>query len=324
MLARSIALLGECMLEFSPAADSGRQSEQQYRLGVAGDTYNTAVALAQLGCESQYLTALGEDPHSDFIIDSARNWGVNTEVIQRRGQQTPGLYLIANDAAGERYFTYWRSNSAARASLSDPASLQQLLDSMAPAQWFYLSGISLALCEHQGLKTLLTWLQGHRDRGGKVIYDSNYRAALWEGPAAAAAAQQQVLEHVDVYLPGVEDELVLRDLPNKLALTSELRSLTAMEIVLKDGGNQMLLFEEGAEQKLTPSRVDSVVDTTGAGDAFNGGYLAARLRGLGMAAAASFASEVAAATINHRGAVLPIARWQALSQRLDHILGTVS
>ena len=167
-------------------------------------------------------------------------------------------------------------------------------------------------------------MQGHRDRGGRVVYDSNYRAALWEGPAAAAAAQQQVLEHVDVYLPGVEDEHILRDLPNKLALTSELRSLTETEIVLKDGGNQMLLFEEGAEQKLTPTKVDSVVDTTGAGDAFNGGYLAARLRGLGMAAAASFASEVAAATINHRGAVLPVARWQALSQRLENILGTVS
>ncbi|MCX2980122.1 sugar kinase [Halieaceae bacterium IMCC14734] len=312
------------MLEFSPAATSGRQSEQQYHLGVAGDTYNTAVALAQLGCQCQYLTALGQDPHSDFIIERTRSWGIDTDVIQRRVQQIPGLYLIDNDDSGERYFSYWRSQSAARACLSDPASLQQLLSSMAPAQWFYLSGISLALCGPESLSTLVAWLPTYRERGGKVIYDSNYRAALWETPAEAAAAQQQVIEHVDIYLPGVEDELILRGLSDKLALTSELRSLSQMEIVLKDGGNQMLLFEQGSEQKLTPTRVTTVIDTTGAGDAFNGGYLAARLRGLDLAAAASFASEVAAQTIAHRGAVLPAELWRPLRERLESILSTVS
>ena len=312
------------MLEFSPAASSGRQSEQQYHLGVAGDTYNTAVALAQLGCQCQYLTALGQDPHSDLIIERTRRWGINAEAIQRRVKQTPGLYLIDNDDNGERYFTYWRSQSAARACLNDPASLQQLLASMEPAQWFYLSGVSLALCGPEGLPTLLAWLTLYRERGGKVIYDSNYRAALWETPAEAAAAQQQVLEYVDIYLPGVEDELILRDLSSKLVLTSELRALNQMEIVLKDGGNQMLLFEQGSEQKLTPARVATVIDTTGAGDAFNGGYLAARMRGLNLAAAASFATEVAAQTIAHRGAVLPTESWEPLRERLESILGTAS
>lgn len=307
------------MLELSPTAESGSRAEPTYCLNVAGDTYNTAAALAQLGCDSEYLTGLGQDHHSQFIVDSARNWGINTDAIQRREQQTPGLYLIDNDSQGERYFSYWRYHSAAHVTLADPASLQQLLASMAPARWFYLSGISLALCGKTALPTLLSWLQTYRELGGMVVYDSNYRAALWESPAAAADAQQQVLQQVDIYLPGVEDELILRDLPDKLALTSELRKLTQMEIVLKDGANQMHLFEQGSEQKLTPPRSVEVVDTTGAGDAFNGSYLAARLRGLGMAAAASFASDVAAATIAIRGAILPQASWQLLQQRLGKI-----
>ena len=63
-----VAVLGECMLELSPVPEN----RQHFALAAAGDTFNTAVALAQLGCEPEYLTGLGQDRHSDFILERAR------------------------------------------------------------------------------------------------------------------------------------------------------------------------------------------------------------------------------------------------------------
>jgi 2-dehydro-3-deoxygluconokinase len=314
-----IALLGECMLEMSPAGDGG--AAKTYRLGVAGDTFNTAAALAQLGCAPEYLTGLGQDRHSHFILERAAGLKIGTRGVQRCEHLQPGLYLIENDEQGERYFSYWRKGSAAHQTLRDPALLIPLLDNAARAQRLYLSGITLALCEASGRAALWSWLDGFRNQGGLVLYDSNYREALWPSLSSAADAHLEMLEQVDVFLPGVEDELVLRGLKDRSALTDTLAALPVKEIVLKDGGAQVTLFEEGDRRCFTPVAVDTVVDASGAGDAFNGAYLAGRIRGLGAPAAVEFACAVAATVIRYRGAILPEPEWRILDERLARLAG---
>jgi 2-dehydro-3-deoxygluconokinase len=319
--AAQVALLGECMLELSPAGDGG--ADAGYRLGVAGDTFNTAVALARLGCNPEYLTGLGQDRHSKYILERAAVLGVGTSSIQRSEHLQPGLYMIDNDSRGERYFSYWRRDSAAHQTLREPALLLPLLDNARQVKRFYLSGISLALCEAPGRQTLWAWLDQYRAGGGSVIYDSNYRKALWPDLSEAREAHFEMLERVDIFLPGVEDELLLRDLPDKSALTDALAALPIPEVVLKDGGSQVLLFEKGAgaaqARAFGTSPVERVVDASGAGDAFNGAYLAARIRGLNPVAAVGYACRVAAEVIQHRGAILPASGWTPLAAELRQL-----
>ncbi len=311
-----VAVLGECMLELSPA--DAVATGRSFRLDAAGDTYNTAAALARLGCSTQYLTALGGDRHSDFILAQAAAQGVDTRAVQRCERLQPGLYLIDNDERGERYFSYWRRGSAAHETLRDPAQLLPLLENAQAAPYFYLSGISLALCEERGRRALWSWLRGYRAAGGTVVYDSNYREALWPALAQARSAHLEMLEHTDIFLPGVADELRLRELTDRSALGGILADLTASEVVLKDGGAQVTVYEGGKVSVISPEAVAQVVDASGAGDAFNGAYLAARIHGLNTGAAAGFACTVSAAVIQHRGAVLPAAAWQLLRDQLRH------
>jgi 2-dehydro-3-deoxygluconokinase len=303
------------MLELRPDDGDGHR----YLLGVAGDTYNTAAGLAQLGCQVEYLTGLGEDRHSDRIVSHMQELGVGSQWLHRARQHQPGLYLIDNDDSGERFFSYWRRHSAAHQCLRDPDSLRSLLDRAGNCPRLMFSGITLALCQADGRALLLDWLQAYRRGGGQVIYDGNYRKALWVSAQEAGVAHRQVLEVVDLYLPGVEDELVLRQLQHRAELQKQLACCGCTEIVLKDGPEGIQIWKAGKRDSVAAKAVARVVDTSGAGDSFNAGYLAARIRGCDPVTAAGFAGEVAAATICNRGAILPQPQWAPLRQKLQQI-----
>ena len=89
-----IACIGECMLELSGAAH-GRMT-----LSFGGDTLNTAVYLARLGRSVDYLTALGDDPYSDWMINEWQAEGVGTNSVLRVPTLLPGFYAIRTDARG--------------------------------------------------------------------------------------------------------------------------------------------------------------------------------------------------------------------------------
>lgn len=95
--------VGECMLELSRAPEGGD------RLGVGGDTFNSAVYLARLGNNAAYLTALGTDPYRDELRDAWAAEGLDLALTLVDPDRLPGLYAIRTDAKGERSFSYWRA-----------------------------------------------------------------------------------------------------------------------------------------------------------------------------------------------------------------------
>ncbi len=296
------------MLELRPSL--GQHGD--YHLSVAGDTYNTAIGLAQLGVTVEYVTALGRNKHSATVLEHAVKHQVGTQFIQRIEGATPGLYLIDNDDQGERYFSYWRRDSAAHQMLRDPENLAQALAAIEHIPTLFISGITLALCGKAGRHCLLNWLPGYRTNGGQVIYDSNYRPALWPDLESARQAHYAVLDHVDRFMPSAEDIAVLHRDGGMLALTSD-------EIVMTDGAAGITLTCAGEQQHIDVERVSVVTDTTGAGDAFNAGYIAARCQQLDAATAVLFAAEVAAQTIQQAGAILAESAWRELKLRLDQL-----
>jgi 2-dehydro-3-deoxygluconokinase len=139
---RRIAVIGECMIELSQDADG------KLRQGFAGDTANTAVSLARLlpapTATISYVTALGDDEFSAAMIGGWEVEGLDTALVRRLPGKLPGLYWISTDAAGERSFHYWRSESAARAMLSG-GYLTRLRDALDGFELVCLSGITLAI-----------------------------------------------------------------------------------------------------------------------------------------------------------------------------------
>lgn len=272
---------------------------EDWRLGYGGDTLNTAIHLARAGHDVAYLTALGSDP---FGADLKARWaaeGLDTSLVLDHPQRSTGLYAISTDAAGERSFAYWRDTSAAREMLALPGSSAALAEA-ARADLVAFSLISLAILPPEGRALLLDLARARRDGGGAVAFDGNYRPRLSPSPAEAVAARDAAIACATIGLPTLEDEIAMAGPQDAHAVARHWMGLGCAETVVKLGPEGCLMPDDSV---IAPEQVLAPVDTSGAGDAFNAGYLDARLRGLGLAEAAAAGHALAGWTIMRPGAI---------------------
>lgn len=297
----TVVCVGECLLELRPTGSA------TYSLGVAGDTYNAAVYLRRvarlldLDVTVGYLTGVGDDTFSARMRHSWAEEEVDDLAVVVPGGR-PGIYAIENRADGERSFTHWREESAARSALHDGHWARDLEGDVV-----YLSGITLQLLSPDGLAGLREQLRRLRAiRGCLVAFDTNYRPGGWVSRAVAAAVMDDFLAVVDVAFTSLEDERALGGVTTPEAAAGRLAARGPREVVVKDGPNGVWFRgDAGRTVHLDAVPVTAVVDTTGAGDALAGTYLAARLAGLGLEAAARLGTEVASVVVAHPGAIVP-------------------
>jgi len=305
-----IAALGEVMVELAPqAAQPG--GAPLYAQGFAGDTYNTAIYMARSGVRTGYVTLLGDDPYSEQMLAAMRAEGMDTAAIEQLPGRCPGLYTIQNSADGERQFTYWRGESPARELFVDVSARSRLQAYLGQMDCLYLSGITLAIMAPEAREHLLAFLADFRHKGGRVAFDSNYRPRLWASKTAAREAVDAFLQQADIALLTFEDEQALwgdRNAGRSLERNGRYR---LAELVLKRGAEPVLLQYDGELSAIAVPPVQDIVDTTGAGDSFNAGYLAARLHGAEPETAVGAGNRCAAAVIRHRGAIIPADQFAA-------------
>lgn len=301
---------GECMLELRP------QSQGTLAHAAAGDSYNTAVYLKRLAPDMpvRYVSALGDDAMSGLIREHMREERIDDSLVDIRAGGTAGLYAIATDASGERRFTYWRAQSAARSMLS-AAHLAQLGAQLAECRVLLLTGITLAILDNERRAALLSLAAQVRAAGGWVALDNNYRPALWD-VATARAWMQRAAQACTHALFSFDDEVLLHGDRNPAEALARITALGVPEVVLKLGADGCLIGGAAAQAE-QPVHVAALavraVDTTAAGDSFNAGYLAQRLRSASSVKAAEFGCAVAAAVVTHPGAIIPAAALPSLN-----------
>jgi len=302
-----ILSIGEVMVELSPAGT--HNNKRLMALGFAGDTYNTAIYLARLGIQVGYCTRLGDDPYSLDAIATMTAEGLETQGVETVAGRTPGLYLIANHANGERTFTFWRSHSPARELFATALSREKLTHLLQHTTQVYFSGITLAILSESARADFFIILNEFRSRGGRVVFDNNYRQALWPEQNSAQIAMQQALECADCALLTDDDYARLWGSAEFSQVLARCTAAGVQEVVLKRGPNSVCVAWAG-EQGLFNSEevavpvVANVLDTTAAGDSFNAGYLYARIKGQTPLHAAQFGSRCASIVIQHRGAIV--------------------
>lgn len=297
MAGRGVASIGECMLELS-----GRR-EDQWRMGFAGDTFNMLWALRALTPSDRpadYVTAFGDDPFSRDQMTFLRENGIGVAASPIIPGARPGLYAISLTGA-ERSFTYWRSDSAARHLADDPKRLAESLENRA---LIYFSGITLAILEKSSRQTLIAAVAKARQAGALIAFDPNYRARLWPNEDTAREAINEAIAVADIALPTFPDEEALFGDATPEVTAGRLKQSGVTEIVVKNGDEPALVMA-GALTEMVPAMKVMAIDTTGAGDSFNGGYLAGRLAGREPAEAARCGHAVAAAVVQVPGALAP-------------------
>lgn len=296
-MTKRLLAIGECMLELS-AGDGG-----QFRKGYAGDTFNAAFyARKALPADWQvdYFTAVGTDRVSDEMLAFMEGNGVGTGFVTRIADRVPGLYMIHLDK-GERSFSYWRSAAAAKLLARDRDALARAL---AASGIVIFSGITLAVLEGDDAEVLIEAIGKVRDSGRIVAFDPNIRPRLWPDPERMRRLITAGARASNLLLPSFDDEAAHFGDADVAATVARYRAAGVERIVVKNGGGAMTVAFDGTVSEAPAVPAAAIVDTTSAGDSFNGSFLAHYAVSGDPVAAASFAAGVAAIVIGRHGALV--------------------
>lgn len=299
MTAKRFVSCGECMIEMAGGADD------HWKMGIAGDTLNTAWhfrnATAADDWHVSYLTALGDDRYSERIVKFITDAGIDVSAIQRLPGKRPGLYLIDQED-GDRVFTYWRENSAARQMANDFA---RLAAGFSDTDVVYLSGITLAILPPDR-RSALTECLGQLPSTTSIVFDPNIRPALWENRDVCKQVLSDIARQSKIVLPSFDDEARLFGDATPADTVLRYRDLGVTEVVVKNGHKPCTFLKDGQAANVDTPSVSKVVDATGAGDSFNAAFLAAHFADSTIEDAIAKGQALSAKVIQNHGALLAV------------------
>ena len=265
----SLWVLGDAVVDLVPL------DERSYLKCPGGAPANVAVALARLSARSGFIGRVGDDPFGRFMEKTLQKEGVETRFLHFDPQHRTSTVLVDLDKNGERSFTFLVQPSA------DQFLSKDELPTFSKGDWLHTC--SVALIGEVVRASTQTALSRLKAAGGRLSFDPNLRPALWDSEARMREETLDFAKHSDL-LKVSEEELLFLTGTESLSegiLAARALSLPLILITLsKAGALSILKGGEPVMHKGMP--VEKVVDTTGAGDAFIGGVLAALSGGLNI------------------------------------------
>jgi 2-dehydro-3-deoxygluconokinase len=299
--APDILAIGEPMVELNQVERGGGGGGTLYLAGHGGDSSNCLVAAARQGARCGYVSAVGDDTFGRSLLGLWDREGVDRSGVIVRAHAPTGIYFVTHGARGHE-FGYYRAGSAA--SLLRPDELP--LGLIRGARVLHASGIGQAIST-SACDAVFRAIRLAREAGALVSYDPNLRLRLWPLDRARAVIDAS-LRLADIALPGIDDARALTGLEDPDRICDLYLSYGCRMVLLTLGGEGCLAATPDARRRLPAHRVEAV-DATGAGDTFDGAFLAEHLRtGGDVFRAAAYANAAAALATRGYGAVAPMPR----------------
>lgn len=276
----SVYCFGEALIDFH-AEPRGGNAPPAFIPHAGGAPANVAVAVARLGDASAFVGMFGRDVFGDLLLRGLADAGVDTRYTRRTDAANTALAFVAHDAQGERSFSFYRPPSADllfRDGDFDPAIF-------AAGNIFHAGSCSMT--ETASAATTLEGLARARAAGALASFDMNLRPALWPRGEDPAPVIWRALALADfVKLSAEELAFLAASTGGENAALKRLWSASTQFVVITDGSRAIRWFMRDATGEMSPFAVRAI-DSTGAGDAFVGGFLH------GLAAAGSLTALLA-------------------------------
>ncbi|WP_127995973.1 sugar kinase [Piscinibacter defluvii] len=303
-----VITVGETMVSFAADQPGPLSEAASFTAIVGGAETNVAVGLARLGLRVTWVSRLGADSFAQRIRATLAAEAVDCRAVVEDPTRPTGFMLKSRALAGaDPVVEYFRRGSAASAlSLADFDARLFL-----SARHLHVTGITPALSpscaelvEH-AMKTM-------RAAGRTVSFDPNLRPRLWPSREVMATHLNRLAGLADWVLPGIAEGRTLTGLDTPEAIAAFYRERGAAAVVVKLGAEGSYWCDADGEGRVSGVRVEHVVDTVGAGDAFAVGVISGRLEGLSWPATLARANWIGAQAIQVVGDIEGLPRREAL------------
>ncbi len=260
-----VVALGEILIDMTYAGKS-EGGQTLFEQNPGGAPANVLAAVQRCGGKTAFIGKVGNDMHGDFLRMTLEKEGICTEGMVVDESVFTTLAFVSLNESGERSFSFARKPGADTC-LSFAEVKQEFIQN---TKIFHVG--SLSLTDEPAKTATIRALEMAKTCNCIVSYDPNYRASLWHNEADAIKGMRSILSYVDVIkISDEETEL----------LTGE-KDIYAASQILQDCGIKVVIITMGKDGAIvrtkdgvihSPAAAEKVVDTTGAGDAFMGGFL---------------------------------------------------
>ncbi|MFD1513357.1 carbohydrate kinase family protein [Halomarina rubra] len=300
-----VLVAGETLIDFLPATAGPLATVERFRRRPGGAPANVAVGLATLGRAPWFWTRVGEDPFGDVLVETLADHAVPDRFVERDPEAKTTLAFVEHAADADRAFTFYREGTAD--TRLEPGTVPD--DVLASVGWVYVGGVALA--SEPARSATFDLAERARERGATVVFDPNARPELWTDDFETVAAR--AFERADV-VKATSEDLAAAGFDDG----GEEHDGAGLAAAVHDAGPHTVLLTRGAAGAVASATADApwgaatvahpgyrveTVDTTGAGDAFTAGALAALADGESLEPVLAFANAVAAVTTTAEGAM---------------------
>lgn len=260
-----ITALGEILIDFTFAGKS-ENGATLFEQNPGGAVANVLAAVQKLGGKSAFIGKVGNDMHGKFLVETLNKASINTDGLIIDDNYFTTLAFVNLDPEGERSFSFARKPGADTQLCEHELKYDLIKNSTV----FHVG--SLSLTDEPARTATLSALEYAKENSVIISYDPNYRAPLWKDKESAIAGMKSILHYVDIIKISDEEITLLTDANDYKGATEELLDL-GISCVIVTLGSKGAYVATRASSVLSPSVETKVVDTTGAGDSFMGGFL---------------------------------------------------
>ena len=290
------------MIELNGDISSLENNSSNIKINFGGDTYNSAVYFSRLTnnkTNTFYSTALGKDNFSKKMISRFKNENIKCDYIRTDGENPPGLYSIEINEKGERSFSYWRDQSPSKYIFLGSKG-KKLVKDINNADVFYYTGISAGILDEKQRKDLINIGSTATICG----FDFNYRSQLHYNKKVSQLLFNEINNRVDIHFVSFDDARELFKIKNPLEIFEIINE--KKNLILIRYKNSIIFKNKQQEIKTVTVPHGEVVDTTAAGDAFNGSFLAIMNNSKNVPVEENIliSHSVTREVIKHRGAII--------------------
>ena len=296
MKVNDVLTMGEPMTMFVADEEGPLESVLHYTRFLAGAEVNVSIGLSRLGCQTGYVTRVGDDPFGRYIHSELERDGIDTSFVMVDDVHPTGFQLKSKVSAGDPEVVYFRKASAA-SHLSEE-DIRKV--DFRGVRHIHVTGIPLALSESclEAVDLLIAQGKAHQV---PISFDPNLRPSLWKDTQTMVEVINHFAAKCDYILPGMGEARILTGKSTPEEAAEFYLNLGARTVIVKLG-HEGAFVHTGRESYTVPGfSVDEVVDTVGAGGGFAVGVISGLLDGMPLPEAVRRGNAIGAMQVMTRG-----------------------
>jgi fructokinase len=311
----AVVSIGEVLIDFIAKKTGSLKDVDVFQKFPGGAPANFAVGIARLGLDVAFVGKVGNDPFGLFLEKKLADEGVKTDfIVKATANERTALAFVSLDENAERDFLFYRKDAADLKLLFKEIQIEKITKTK------YLHFGTVSLCENPSRDAVFKTIEKCKKTGVKICFDPNIRLDLWENEKDFREILDKALNYTDILYPSKEElHFILEDtsLEDQEAI-KQLMNKYPIEIVALKLGKDGCLIKQRDDFFLTlPSFDVPLLDTTGAGDGFNAGFIFALVRGLSLEEAGIIGNAVGALVIQKKGAMTSLPSKEELEDFLS-------